>query len=77
MAQALRISGFLGLTLLILAAGSDSAVAQTMSLDLGKGADSTGRLIQIVLLMTVLWTRILLQIMLKVAKWRRSISPRN
>ena len=49
MAQALRISGFLGLTLLILAAGSDSAVAQTMSLDLGKGADSTGRLIQIVL----------------------------
>jgi flagellar biosynthetic protein FliP len=54
MAKALLILGFAGLTILILAAGTDPALAQTMSLDLGKGADSTGRLIQIVLLMTVL-----------------------
>jgi flagellar biosynthesis protein FliP len=54
MAQALRIIGFLGSIIIILSAGSDPAVAQTVSLDLGKGADSTGRLIQVVLLMTVL-----------------------
>ncbi|MBT8002789.1 MAG: flagellar type III secretion system pore protein FliP [Rhodospirillales bacterium] len=59
MAQAFRIIGIAGLklivpALLILVASTDSAFAQSVSLDLGKGADSTGRLIQIVLLMTVL-----------------------
>lgn len=49
-----RARGLLGLTLFILAASTEPVLAQTVSLDLGQGADSTGRLIQVILLMTVL-----------------------
>jgi flagellar biosynthetic protein FliP len=45
---------FLGVTFAALVAVTESAFAQSLSLDLGQGADSTGRLIQIMLLMTVL-----------------------
>ena len=45
---------FLGVTFAALVAVTESAFAQSLSLDLGQGADSTGRIIQIMLLMTVL-----------------------
>jgi flagellar biosynthetic protein FliP len=45
---------FLGINFAALVAVTESAFAQSLSLDLGQGADSTGRLIQIMLLMTVL-----------------------
>ena len=45
---------FLGITFATLVAVTESAFAQSLSLDLGQGVDSTGRLIQIMLLMTVL-----------------------
>ncbi len=45
---------FLGIIFSILAAITETAFAQSLSLDLGQGTDSTGRLIQIMLLMTVL-----------------------
>jgi flagellar biosynthesis protein FliP len=45
---------FLGITFTVLVATTETVFAQNLSLDLGEGADSTGRLIQIVLLMTVL-----------------------
>ena len=54
MSWAFRSLSVIGLALMALALNIDSALAQTVSLDLGQGADSTGRLIQIVLLMTVL-----------------------
>lgn len=54
MSRVSRGSIFLGITFAALVAVTESAFAQSLSLDLGQGADSTGRLIQIMLLMTVL-----------------------
>jgi flagellar biosynthetic protein FliP len=45
---------FLGTFFSILTVTAETAFAQSLSLDFGQGADSTGRLIQIMLLMTVL-----------------------
>jgi len=44
----------LPLALVLLAAGASPALAQTLTLDLGEGASTTGRIIQLVLLTTVL-----------------------
>ena len=54
MSRVSRGSIFLGITFAALVAVTESAFAQSLSLDLGQGPDSTGRLIQIMLLMTVL-----------------------
>jgi flagellar biosynthesis protein FliP len=44
----------LGLGLLVLVLGAAPAVAQSVTLDLGEGGSSTGRLVQLLVLMTVL-----------------------
>jgi flagellar biosynthetic protein FliP len=54
MSRVSRGSIVLGINFAALVAVTESAFAQSLSLDLGQGADSTGRLIQIMLLMTVL-----------------------